>query len=184
MEKVQTDIFVLPINREIDQFTDESYAKCNLCGSKLSYKTTTTNLKRHMEVKHPEVSLIVDKGWSAISNTPTQSVPFPKENSETEDGEIDEDEIHFEVPPCDIKEEDDISPDTIEPSCPPVRNHKRPSSVRSSSVAQEERPGENPFDFFGKYVAAELHHLPERQAILVQQELQNCITKARLACLD
>ncbi|CAG9763629.1 unnamed protein product [Ceutorhynchus assimilis] len=36
---------------------DDNYATCNLCTTKLSYKTSTTNLKRHLQIKHPTVSL-------------------------------------------------------------------------------------------------------------------------------
>jgi hypothetical protein len=43
---------------------------------------------------------------------------------------------------------------------------------------------EKPYDHFGKYVAAELRQLPQRQAILLQQEIQNCITLAKLSFLE
>ncbi|GLV43586.1 uncharacterized protein CBL_20529, partial [Carabus blaptoides fortunei] len=33
------------------------YAKCNICKSKISYKTTLSNLKKHMRSKHPTVAL-------------------------------------------------------------------------------------------------------------------------------
>ena len=43
---------------------------------------------------------------------------------------------------------------------------------------------EKPCDQFGKYVAAELRQLPQRQAVLLQQEIQNCITLAKLSFLE
>ena len=42
---------------------------------------------------------------------------------------------------------------------------------------------DKPYDQFGKYVAAELRQLPQQQAILLQQEIQNCITRSKLSCL-
>lgn len=42
---------------EIDQIK----AKCNLCGVKLSYKTSTSNLKKHMQIKHPTISLNINE---------------------------------------------------------------------------------------------------------------------------
>ena len=42
---------------------------------------------------------------------------------------------------------------------------------------------DKPYDQFGKYVAAELRQLPQRQAILLQQEIQNCITRSKLSLL-
>lgn len=176
---------------------EKNYAKCNLCRAKLSYKSTTTNLKKHILFKHPTVKLPILTGFSKKSTTPKLSVPSPKENCQT-DEDIEIEETHLEV--SDIKEEhtEHTLPDTVEPSCPAVTNLNRlhPSTIEPScpavtnlerprpSVTQEDSPGEKPFDIFGKYVAAELHQLSERHAILVQQEIQNCITKARLACLD
>nr|XP_022910336.1 zinc finger BED domain-containing protein 1-like [Onthophagus taurus] len=36
---------------------DEFFAKCNLCKRVFSYKTSITNLKKHLECKHPTVSI-------------------------------------------------------------------------------------------------------------------------------
>jgi hypothetical protein len=43
---------------------------------------------------------------------------------------------------------------------------------------------EKPYDQFGKYVAAELRQLPQRQAIILPQEIQNSITLAKLSFLE
>ncbi|XP_067639740.1 E3 SUMO-protein ligase ZBED1-like [Eurosta solidaginis] len=42
---------------------DHSFATCNICKTKISYKTSTSNLKRHMIRRHPTVQLeeLVDK---------------------------------------------------------------------------------------------------------------------------
>lgn len=37
--------------------TDENFAKCDICKIPVSYKTSTSNLKRHMGRKHPTVNL-------------------------------------------------------------------------------------------------------------------------------
>jgi hypothetical protein len=42
---------------------------------------------------------------------------------------------------------------------------------------------DKPYDQFGKYVAAELRQLSQRHAILLQQEIQNCVTRSKLYCL-
>ena len=42
---------------------------------------------------------------------------------------------------------------------------------------------DKPYDQFGKNVATELRQLPQRQAILLQQEIQNCITCSKLSLL-
>lgn len=36
---------------------DNNNAKCNLCGQKMFYKSSTSNMKRHVTRKHPTVSL-------------------------------------------------------------------------------------------------------------------------------
>ncbi|KAG5870336.1 hypothetical protein JTB14_015924 [Gonioctena quinquepunctata] len=39
---------------------------------------------------------------------------------------------------------------------------------------------DKPYDLFGKYVARELLQLTKQAAILLQQDIQNCITRAKL----
>lgn len=43
---------------------------------------------------------------------------------------------------------------------------------------------EKPYDQFRKCVAYELRQLPQRQAILLQSEIQSCITRIRLSSLE
>nr|CAH7740931.1 unnamed protein product [Callosobruchus chinensis] len=43
---------------------------------------------------------------------------------------------------------------------------------------------DKPYDLFGRYVASELRQLPKREAILLQQNIQNSITQAKLEMLD
>ncbi|GFX31663.1 hypothetical protein TNCV_4081871 [Trichonephila clavipes] len=43
---------------------------------------------------------------------------------------------------------------------------------------------DKPYDMFGRYVASEMRQLPNRAAILLQQEIQNCITRCKLNTLD
>nr|CAH7768104.1 unnamed protein product [Callosobruchus chinensis] len=43
---------------------------------------------------------------------------------------------------------------------------------------------DKPYDLFGRYVASELRQLPKREAILLQQNIQNSITQAELDMLD
>ncbi|KAG8241327.1 hypothetical protein J6590_088914 [Homalodisca vitripennis] len=40
------------------------------------------------------------------------------------------------------------------------------------------------YERFGRYVAAELRQLPKLEAILLQQEIQGCITRSKLSLLD
>jgi GTPase Era involved in 16S rRNA processing len=49
----------------------------------------------------------------------------------------------------------------------------------AQSVAEEK-----PYEQFGKYVAAELRQLPQHQAIILLQEIQNAITLAKLSFLE
>ena len=43
---------------------------------------------------------------------------------------------------------------------------------------------EKPFDQFGRFVASELRSLNPREAILLQQKIQNCIIESKLNSLD
>lgn len=40
---------------------ESKMAKCNVCYLKFSYKTSTSNLKKHMKNKHPLVTLETDE---------------------------------------------------------------------------------------------------------------------------
>lgn len=65
---------------------------------------------------------------------------------------------------------------------------KRAAPEIADAILQLDKIAQNavedkPYDQFGKYVAAELRQLPQRQAILLQQEIQNCITRSKLSCL-
>ncbi|KOC59890.1 hypothetical protein WH47_02911 [Habropoda laboriosa] len=37
--------------------SNTGYATCKICKKKLSYKTTTSNLKKHLSAVHPTISL-------------------------------------------------------------------------------------------------------------------------------
>lgn len=58
---------------------DDVSAKCDICKNVVSYKTSTTNLKRHMARKHPTVDLNKDtqstrnKNANDNNNTPAGS---------------------------------------------------------------------------------------------------------------
>lgn len=76
---------------------------------------------------------------------------------------------------------------------PKIRNKKRASEQTPSHISDaiqqlnrmaQHAAEDKPYDKFGKFVAAELRQLPQRQAILLQQEIQNCIIGSKLAALD
>lgn len=67
-------------------------------------------------------------------------------------------------------------------------SEKTPSEI-SAAIHQLDKIAQNaaeekPYDQFGKFVAAELRQLPQRQAILLQQEIQNCIIRSKLSSLE
>lgn len=37
---------------------NENYAICNMCKLRLSYKTSISNLKKHLKTKHPTVTIL------------------------------------------------------------------------------------------------------------------------------
>lgn len=78
---------------------------------------------------------------------------------------------------------------TIKPP-PPKRFQakQKPSAVHSALEEFNEIVSkvnkQDAFDSFGQYVAAELRELPNRKAIILQQQMQNLITNAKLSCLQ
>uniref|UniRef100_A0A182RBY2 MADF domain-containing protein n=1 Tax=Anopheles funestus TaxID=62324 RepID=A0A182RBY2_ANOFN len=68
-----------------------------------------------------------------------------------------------------------------------IPNHTRTDALEhpkcpthSMKVNDERHDIERPFDAFGRYVAVELSNMPPRAAILLQQQLHQCIIDAKL----
>ncbi|CAH1106908.1 unnamed protein product [Psylliodes chrysocephalus] len=53
--------------------SDEVFAKFNVCLTKLSYKTSISNLRRHLQSKHPTVTVPIPKMKSSV-NTGTRNI--------------------------------------------------------------------------------------------------------------
>ncbi|GFW95285.1 hypothetical protein TNCV_314861 [Trichonephila clavipes] len=60
---------------------------------------------------------------------------------------------------------------------------KPPQQPKKDEIANKSTE-DQPYDLFGRYVASEMRQLPNRAAILLQQEIQNCITRCKLNTLD
>lgn len=90
---------------------------------------------------------------------------------------------------------DNNSPITVRPPGLPIKRVKKraapeqsPSEI-SQAIEQLDKIAKNaseekPYEQFGRLVASELRLLPQREAILLQQEIQNCIIRSKLNCLD
>lgn len=54
-------------------YVDAHFAKCDICKIKISHKTTMSNLKKHIERKHPLINLELEPDYesnqSSTSNT-------------------------------------------------------------------------------------------------------------------
>jgi hypothetical protein len=66
--------------------------------------------------------------------------------------------------------------------------HRQTAPEMADAIQRLDKIAQNavedkPYDQLGKYVAAELRQLPQRQAILLQQEIENCITRSKLSLL-
>ncbi|KAG5863411.1 hypothetical protein JTB14_026764 [Gonioctena quinquepunctata] len=108
----------------------------------------------------------------------------PDENSEKESGKS-EDEHGT------IKNK---SPAKMRPPAMPMKRANKQASGKSTSeineaINQPDKIAQNaaeekPYEQFGKFVASELRQLPQRQAILLQKEIQNCVIRSKLASVD
>ncbi|GFU18668.1 hypothetical protein TNCV_1352511 [Trichonephila clavipes] len=72
------------------------------------------------------------------------------------------------------------------PEQPKKKKKKKSDSIPDKEIAQaiqkldeiaNKSTEDKPYDLFGRYVASEMRQLPNRAAILLQQEIQNCITR-------
>ncbi|CAH1107682.1 unnamed protein product [Psylliodes chrysocephalus] len=64
------------------QPTTDQKATCNLCRQNISYKTSISNLKRHLQRKHPLVNITSDDGRT------NNSVPSSKKNQNTKENSL------------------------------------------------------------------------------------------------
>uniref|UniRef100_A0AAR5PMT2 BED-type domain-containing protein n=1 Tax=Dendroctonus ponderosae TaxID=77166 RepID=A0AAR5PMT2_DENPD len=171
---------------------DDAFAKCNSCEAKLSYRTSTSNLKRHMECKH---SIIL-----------TNSEKFP-EYIEKIESESECDDL-LEFTPVTVEEE--LAPSSSEESvvrktapqnfalnitCPSEAIKKENTGCTDTDIEQpqdiartsEEKPNkeeDDEFDCFGKSVACQLKKLPESAALKSIAYIQSYLVQQRLAQLS
>lgn len=102
---------------------------------------------------------------------------------------------HQDVLQSDSRPEENFttkSPVTKGPSETPRKKVKKqgssPSEI-SMAIQQLDKiaqsaSAEKPYDLFGKFVASELRQLPQRQAILLQQEIHECIIRGKLSSFE
>lgn len=82
------------------------------------------------------------------------------------------------------------SPTTMKPPLGSVKKIKKQTApdiamaIEQLDKIAQSAYEEKAYDQFGKYVAYELRQLPQRQAILLQSEIQSCITRIRLSSLE
>ncbi|GFW95264.1 hypothetical protein TNCV_314651 [Trichonephila clavipes] len=85
------------------------------------------------------------------------------------------------------------SSEIMKPPQQPKKRLKKSDSIPDKEIAQaiqkldeiaNKSTEDQPYDLFGRYVASEMRQLPNRAAILLQQEIQNCITRCKLNTLD
>lgn len=56
----------------VDKPNSDKLAICNICKNELSYKSTSNNLKKHIQKKHPLVKLDQDNTRSDVLQNPEQ----------------------------------------------------------------------------------------------------------------
>lgn len=64
--------------------TSDEIAKCDLCKQCFSYKTSVSNLKRHMQRKHPTVSLERQQVLPPVPKSPEPGTSQPQPGLSTE----------------------------------------------------------------------------------------------------
>jgi hypothetical protein len=58
---------------------NEKMAKCDMCGQKLSYRSSISNLKKHLDKRHPTINLKLDERCANSSPVPSTSIPNTSE---------------------------------------------------------------------------------------------------------
>lgn len=74
------------------------------------------------------------------------------------------------------KEEEEVKTPNQFPASPA-------SSLTTAKVVEQNKKLDDEFDYFGKYIAAQLRHLPEINALHCQEQILGIITQERIAYL-
>jgi hypothetical protein len=53
---------------------NEKKAKCDMCSQKLSYRSSISNLKTHLDTRHPTINLKLDERCANSSPVPSTSI--------------------------------------------------------------------------------------------------------------
>ncbi|XP_066159213.1 uncharacterized protein [Euwallacea fornicatus] len=179
---------------------DKQMALCRICGILLSYKSTVTNLKKHMVRKHPQVSITT----GAIEDDYEEDQQ-PASNDEEESNEDNSTQVKIkrQVEEFDesyhqiefIDEGDMVKGATDEEHLPAFeepfsknatsgRMHKKrkvlalASPIAHNSAVPE--AGETEFDAWARSVAIQLNNMDVCRALNLQMQLQSLVTKERL----
>lgn len=69
-DQYKMDITKRKTSKIWDHFTpiNEISAKCDICGAVMSYKTSVTNLRRHVQRKHPTITVSTELARKATNN--------------------------------------------------------------------------------------------------------------------
>jgi hypothetical protein len=58
---------------------NEKMAKCDMCGQKLSYRSSISNLKKHLDKRYTTINLKLDERCANSSPVPSTSIPNASE---------------------------------------------------------------------------------------------------------
>ncbi|VEN34223.1 unnamed protein product [Callosobruchus maculatus] len=164
------------LNSLIDELLEYSDTYCSVEMNKL---------EQSFMADHPEES-------STMIDNEESTIELSQSSQDTDEDKSVESENDYD----DYSEEGATqSPEKMgSASTPKKRSKKQPATVETSTEVSEtikklhdivkESFDDKPYDQFGKLVASELRLLPQRQAILLQQEIQNCIIRFKLSSLE
>nr|CAD7610390.1 unnamed protein product [Timema genevievae] len=133
---------------------DQEFANCNMCKQRLSYKTSVSNLKKHMQRKHPGVAL------PSFDNKPATSIEATPSAENDQSEPTRENPNSSEQPLCEESSQkymlmmDQIAP-TETPQSPPEELPMPPSGKQWC----EEVGGMDEFELLGRAWGSKLRRL-------------------------
>ncbi|KAL1491422.1 hypothetical protein ABEB36_012023 [Hypothenemus hampei] len=159
---------------------NRSMARCKFCLSVMSYRTTVSNLRKHLYKKHPD---IVEHIEEAEQDNASDTGNFTSVENGSDNNQITYEIIENDADEHDTSEDVDQKDTLFVP--PPVRKQKTNHENLASIIKIEPRRSgavdrETEFDLWARSVAIQLNKMDVKRALELQFQIQSLISKERL----
>ncbi|XP_022193575.2 uncharacterized protein LOC111051375 [Nilaparvata lugens] len=165
---------------------DENVAKCKYCEKDLRYRSSTSNLKKHLRKAHPSLFQDLMKGrilFDSETNGATE-VAIDETFEDLDDPFNENDEEYSpqkKMMKIDLRsDQKNARSSKLNLRKPAAAKNSRFSPVIEFDQTTENDEDENEFELLGKYISSQLRRLTKVNAFLAQEEIQSVLTRYKV----